>query len=74
MDDQAKTKQQLIDELEELRQSVSKLEALKGALRKNEERLELELKGADLGLWDYDLKTGNAFFNERGAEIMEDTP
>ena len=82
MDDQAKTKQQLIDELTELRQRVSEIEArypvsnidetnrVVEALRKSEERLELALKGADLGMWDYNIETGEAFINARRAEMV----
>ncbi|MGO9566204.1 MAG: PAS domain S-box protein, partial [Desulfomonilaceae bacterium] len=81
MDDQAKTKQQLIDELTELRRRVSEIEAgcpvsniddtnrAVEALRKSEERLELALKGADLGMWDYNIQTGEAFINARRAEM-----
>lgn len=39
------------------------------ALRVSEERLELALRGADLGLIDIDLQTGKAIYNERWAEI-----
>jgi len=39
------------------------------ALRKSEQRLELALKGADLGLWDRNLQTGEVIRNERVAEI-----
>ncbi len=82
MDDQAKTKQQLIDELTELRQWVSKIEAgypvtntyetrrAEEALRKSEERLELALKGADLGMWDYNIQTGEGVINARRAEMV----
>jgi len=70
MSDRQKTKQQLIEELKELRQRVSGLEAVEEALRKSEERLELALKGADLGLWDFNLQTGEAFVNERRAEMV----
>ena len=44
------------------------------ALRASEERLELALKGADLGFWDWDLKTGTAVFNERQAEMSGYSP
>ena len=44
------------------------------ALRVGEERLELALKGADLGFWDWDLKTGTAVFNERHAEMSGYSP
>jgi len=70
MNNQQKTKQQLVDELKELRQKVSRLKAVEGALRKSEERLEPALQGADLGLWDYNLQTGEAFVNARRAEMV----
>jgi len=40
------------------------------ALRKSEERLELALKGADLGLWDWDVESGKVTFNERWAQML----
>ena len=70
MNNRQKTEQQLIGELKELRQRVSKMGAVEEALQKSEERLELALKGADLGLWDYNLKTGEAFINKRRAEMV----
>ena len=70
MDDELKTKQQLIDDLKEFRQKVSNLERVEQPLRKLEDRLDLALKGADLGLWDYNVKTGEAFINERRAEMV----
>ncbi|NUM53587.1 MAG: PAS domain S-box protein [Candidatus Hydrogenedentes bacterium] len=40
------------------------------ALRKGEERLELALNGADLGLWDLDIAGARATVNQRCAEIF----
>ena len=40
------------------------------AFRQGEERLELALKGADLGLWDLYPQTGQGFVNQRSAEIV----
>ena len=68
--DRHKTKEQLIAELEELRQRTSRLGALEESLQKTQARLELALKGADLGLWDYNLETGEAYVNERRAEMV----
>jgi PAS domain S-box-containing protein len=39
-------------------------------LRESEQRLDLALKGADVGLWDYNLRTGEAFISERRAEML----
>ncbi len=39
-------------------------------LRENETRLELALSGGDLGLWDFSVKTGRAFVNDRLAEML----
>jgi PAS domain S-box-containing protein len=40
------------------------------ALRESEQRLELALMGADLGLWDWNIATGTAVFNERWAAML----
>ena len=40
------------------------------ALRENKEQLELALKGADLGTWNWDIPTGHVVFNERWAEML----
>lgn len=39
-------------------------------LRRSEERLELALKGGDLGLWDWNIQTGQVTFNDRWAEMV----
>lgn len=40
------------------------------SLKKSEQRLELALKGAKLGLWDWNITTGEVIFNERWAEML----
>ncbi|MBU0718468.1 MAG: PAS domain S-box protein, partial [Planctomycetes bacterium] len=40
------------------------------ALRESEERMELALRGADLGMWDWNVQTGAVTFNERWAEML----
>jgi two-component system cell cycle sensor histidine kinase/response regulator CckA len=49
---------------------VTERERMRDSLKQAEETLELALKGADLGLWDYNFKTGKAFINERRAEML----
>lgn len=40
------------------------------SLRASEQRLELVLWGADLGLYDWDVRSGTAVVNQRSAEII----
>ena len=40
------------------------------SLRESEERLQLALKGADLGMWDWNVSTGHVVINERWAEML----
>ena len=40
------------------------------SLRASEQRLELALWGADLGLFDWDVQSGKAVANQRSAEIV----
>jgi PAS domain S-box-containing protein len=40
------------------------------ALRQSEERLELVLRGADLGLWDWNVEGNEVVFNARAAAML----
>ena len=40
------------------------------ALKESEERLDLVLRGASLGIWDWDVVTGGVVFNDRWAEML----
>lgn len=67
----------LSDEISRHRGAVERLESeaserrtAETALRASEERLDLALTGADLGLWDWNVKTGIAVFNERWATML----
>ena len=39
-------------------------------LRESEQRLEMAIEGADLGLWDWNVRTGKAVFNEKWAGML----
>ncbi len=39
-------------------------------VRESEERLNLALRGADLGLWDWNVPSGDVVFNARWAEML----
>lgn len=43
-------------------------------LRDSEERLELAMQGAGLGMWDHDLQTGQAVRSRRWAEMLGYSP
>jgi len=45
-------------------------ETLVNALRESQERLQLAVDGADLGMWDWKVQTGEVHFSERWAEIL----
>lgn len=49
---------------------VSEAYRLRVALEENRARLALALKGADLGLWDWDLQTGQAVYDKRWAGML----
>lgn len=57
-----------------LRAEVEERTRAEEALRASEERLALALTGADLGLWDYDLRTDRAFFDRRWTEMLGYSP
>ncbi len=44
--------------------------ASQAALRASEERLDMVLKGTDVGAWSWDVQTGEAHFNARWAEML----
>jgi len=50
--------------------STSEMQEVYDQLRKNELRYALAAQGANDGLWDWDLVTGEAFYSERWMELM----
>ncbi len=45
-------------------------ESVINRLKVTEERLALAVKGSDLGLWDWDIPSGQVIFNDRWAEML----
>ena len=53
---------------------ISSLKAAEVAQRKSEERMELAIAGANLGLWDQNIVTGESIHNRHWAEMLGYTP
>jgi len=49
---------------------LSKQKEIEENLKKSQERFELALKGADQGLWDWNIETGEVFFSKRWEEML----
>ena len=49
---------------------ITKIKQREKELKEHEQRLDLALKGANLGLWDWNIKTGEVIFNDRWAEML----
>ena len=61
---------ELKERSEGLKSEIEERERTQEALRESEERFELALRGADLGMWDWNIETGYVIFNERWAEML----
>ncbi len=55
-------------------QDISNKIKAQESLRKSEERFQLALKGADLGLWEWNIITGQINRNNRWAEMLGYSP
>lgn len=53
---------------------ITKRKEVEEILRRTQERVELALRGADLGMWDWNIKTNELIYNERWAEIAGYAP
>lgn len=69
MKDNEKTKEQLINELKNLRKQVSKLEGIDEELKITNQRYVLASEVALLGIWDWELSSNITTWNERMFEI-----
>jgi PAS domain S-box-containing protein len=48
---------------------ISEQKRAEDLIRQSQQRFELALEGADLGSWDWNIKTGSVIFNARWAEM-----
>lgn len=59
---------------EELKQQFDELAFNQEQLRKSEERYSFVIEASDMGIWDYDLITGNCFYSSKCFEILGKDP
>lgn len=55
---------------EKLEQEIGERERTQKLLHESQERLELALRGADLGLWDYDVRKNTAFVDQTWLNLF----
>nr|AGF93184.1 multi-sensor signal transduction histidine kinase [uncultured organism] len=54
----------------EIYQDITDRREIEKELIENKERLELALQSSDLGVWDRNIKTGDAYYDEKWANIL----
>jgi len=64
------TYEELEQKFRALEKAAIEQKSLEHALRESQERLTLAIDGADLGMWDWKVQTGEVHFSERWAEIL----
>ncbi|TKB06381.1 PAS domain-containing sensor histidine kinase [Desulforhopalus sp. IMCC35007] len=53
---------------------ITERKTIEDQLRKSQEQLKLAIEGSDLGLWDWNLQTGETFFNDKYLSMLGYAP
>jgi PAS domain S-box-containing protein len=60
----------LVSNIRRRRRLEREHQGVEAALREREERLQLAIRGGDLGLWDWDVPSGRVVFDDRWATAL----
>lgn len=58
--------------VKDLEQRVAELQQVEQALEESEERLQLALRGADMGMWGWNVQTGEIYGDQRIADMLDE--
>ena len=70
MQNKAKSKEQLIKELNGLQKKVSELEAKEAQFKQKKERFDLALKASQDGLWDWNIKSAEDYWSPQFKKLI----
>jgi len=66
----SKLDKELIDKTIHLARIAIERQQAQAALHQSEERLQLALEGSDLGLWDWNIATGDTYFDPQWQKML----
>lgn len=64
------TSRELVEQNQRLRAQLDEQSRTEEALRSSEERYDLAVNGADVGIWDWDLRSNSIFFSARWKALL----
>lgn len=64
------TSQELVEQNRRLRQELAERKKAETALRESEERYHLAVRGANVGIWDWDVAAERIFFSARWKSLL----
>lgn len=70
MTDQKESCIEIVSNVDQLRKELAEIKLREADLRKNKERFTLAMRGANHGLWDWDLETGEVFYSLRWKDML----